>query len=278
MQRPMARALFPRVLSRPPQLRNPRPPRRPLSSRRAGRSWSACSAPWTSWALADGATPSQVRDRTVEALAWLVLHPHGTRAQLESALWPTGARASTISNTLSRARRALAELAGPEAQTWIPGYRAELRIDLTVTTDLAVLQAHVDWATRHREYRPEAIAVLREGLLLARGVPEGYPWLDAEHGSALTVTVTTAAILLAELCLEDGGTEGTLQATTVGLVVLPAHPELFALRMRARAHDGDRAATRAEYEAYLRAESADPLCDGETDRDLERLYAQLVQR
>ena len=37
------------------------------------------------------------------------------------------------------------------------------------------------------------------------------------------------------------------------------------------------AAVRAEYEAYLRAESADPLSDGETDRDLERLYTYLLR-
>ena len=223
----------------------------------------------------DGNTPERMRDRTVELLAWLVLHRHGTRAQLEAALWPTGARSGTVSNTLSRARTALEELAGPQAHEWIPGYQTELRIDPAVTTDLAVLEAHVDWADQQATHPKAAIAALRDGLGLVRGVPEGYPWLDAELGSTLTITVTTTAIRLAQLCLDEGDIEGALRATTSGLAILPAHPELFALRMRARAATGDRTGVRAEYEAYLRAENADPLADGETDRDLEHLFLQL---
>jgi hypothetical protein len=226
---------------------------------------------------AERQAPSGVRGRTVETLAWLVLHPHGTRGQLETGIWPGGASAATISNTLSRARTVLVELAGPEAHDWIPGYHAELTINPAVTTDLAMLQAHIDWADEHRAHPRAAIRVLRDGLSLARGVPEGYPWLDAEVGSVLTLAVTTAAVRLATLCLQDGDPEAALQATTSGLAVLPAHPELFALRLRARAATGDRAAVRAEYEAYLRAENADPLADGETDRDLELLYLQLMR-
>jgi hypothetical protein len=32
---------------------------------------------------------------------------------------------------------------------------------------------------------------------------------------------------------------------------------------------------RSEYETYLRAENADPLADGETDRHLEHRYLEL---
>jgi DNA-binding SARP family transcriptional activator len=226
----------------------------------------------------DGAKPTDVRERTLETLAWLVLHRrNGTRAQLESALWPTGARAGTVSNTLSRARAALEELAGPEAHAWIPGHHAGLDIDRAVTSDLEQLQARLAFATRHRDDPQTAISVLRDGLALVRGVPAGYAWLDAELGSTLTITPTTAAILLAEICLEQGDLDGVLEATEAGLAVLPAHPELFAVRMKARAAAGDRRAVRAEYEAYLRAENADPMADGETDRDLERLYLDLIR-
>jgi hypothetical protein len=226
----------------------------------------------------DGQSPGYVRDRVVETLAWLVLHPHGTRVQLESALWPTGVNPATVSNTLSRARVALEEIAGAEAHHWIPGHSPDLHIDPAVTTDLALLQAHIQWAhTQRAAHAHAAASSLRDGLALVRGIPEGYPWLDAELGSSLTTTVTTAAILLATICLDEHDLDATLTATTTGLGVLPAHPELFALRMRARAAANDRTGLRTEYEAYLRAESADPFYDGETDRDLERLYLQLTR-
>jgi nucleoid-associated protein YgaU len=225
----------------------------------------------------DGSTADDVRDRTVEALAWLVLHRGGTRPRMEAAMWPAGARPGTIANTLSRARTALAQLAGDEAQSWIPGYASDLTISSDVTTDLYVLQDHLAFALRHRDQPDVAVPVLRSGLALVRGVPAGYPWLDAELGSTLTTTPTTAAALLAELSLDLGDIDGVLDATASGLGVLPAHPGLFALRLRAHATAGDRVAVRSEYEAYLRAEAADPLADGETDRDLERLYLYLLR-
>jgi hypothetical protein len=149
-----------------------------------------------------------VRDRTVEALAWLVLHPGGTRTRMEAALWPTGARTGTISNTLSRARTALEQLAGPEAHDWIPGYSGDLTISTSVTTDLNLLQHRLAHALRHRDDTAGAIVVLRDGLGLVRGTPAGYPWLDAELGSTLSTTPTNVALLLAELCLEQDDIPG----------------------------------------------------------------------
>jgi len=51
-----------------------------------------------------------------------VLHRRNvTRTDREAALCPTGARAGTLGNTLSRARAGLEEIAGPMAHAWIPG-------------------------------------------------------------------------------------------------------------------------------------------------------------
>lgn len=224
----------------------------------------------------DGTPAEGVRERTVETIAWLALHRHGHRTSLESALWPTGARAATVSNTISRARAALSDLAGPHAHAWIPHYQRDLRLDPAVTTDLDQLQACLTYATRHGRHDPEAaIRILRDGLALVTGIPVGWPWLDAELGSILSTTPTNAAAVLATLCLQTGDIQQALTATTIGLGILPAHRELFALRMRARAATGDLSAVRAEYEAYLRADNADPLTDGQPDRDLERLYLNL---
>ncbi|WP_165485497.1 hypothetical protein, partial [Protofrankia symbiont of Coriaria ruscifolia] len=85
------------------------------------------------------------------------------------------------------------------------------------------------------------------------------------------------ALLLAELHLDRGDHHAVLDTTARGLTILPAHPGLFALRMRTHAAAGDRAAVTAEYHAYLHAEQADPLTDGDTDRDLATLHHQLTR-
>jgi hypothetical protein len=219
--------------------------------------------------------PPPVRDRTLEVLAWLVTHRGGSRAELEAALWPDGASPNTVMNELSRARRILRELAGPAAGDWLP--TRQLTLDPAVTSDLDLLRRHLTTADRYADQPDRAIEALTAGLDLVRGVPAGYPWLDAEIGSTLTTLPVTAAVRLAELHLQRGDTDHAQAATDRGLTVLPAHTELFAVRIRIAAATAGRAAVTAEYQAYLRAERADPFYDGETDRDLRQLYQQLLR-
>ncbi|WP_157475400.1 SARP family transcriptional regulator [Parafrankia sp. EUN1f] len=229
----------------------------------------------------DGRTPppDETRERTNEVLAWLVTHRHGTRIDLESALWPRGATPKTLSNGLSRARRLLINLAGQHAQDWLPRFdRGTLTLDARVVSDLEILRALLRHAVEQRHHRETAIAALQEALDLIRGVPAGYPWLDAQMGSILTTTPVNAAILLAEHQLAAGDTIGVLSTTARGLELLPAHTALFALRMRAHAAAGDTDAVKAEYRSYLRAEKAEPLWDGDTDRELEALHQRLAHR
>src|SRR4030095_10601390 len=101
--------------------------------------------------------------------------------------------------------------------------------------------------------------------------------IDAELGSTLATTVTRAALLLADLHLGLGDNQAVLDVTSRALTVLPSHPALFALRMRAHAAASDRRAVRTEYHAYLRAERADPFWDGDTDPALEQLHQQLTR-
>ncbi|MEX5709919.1 SARP family transcriptional regulator [Parafrankia sp. FMc6] len=192
----------------------------------------------------DGRTAPQdeTRERTNEVLAWLVTHRHGTRIDLESALWPRGATPKTLANVLSRVRRLLANLVGPDAQDWLPRFdRTTLALDRRVVSDLEILQALLRHAVDHRHHRDTAIATLQEALDLVRGVPAGYPWLDAQMGSILTTTPVNAAILLAEHQLAAGDVTSVLATTARGLELLPAHTALFALRMRAHAAAGDTA-------------------------------------
>jgi hypothetical protein len=58
--------------------------------------------------------------------------------------------------------------------------------------------------------------------------------------------------------LERGEVDAVLDATAVGLDVLPGHEELVALRLRAHAARGDRVALRHEYASYEQSLLADP--------------------
>jgi len=139
------------------------------------------------------------------------------------------------------------------------------------------MQTLVAHAERNRARPQAAIPTLRRALGLVRGTPVRYSWADAELGSTLVTVPVAAAVLLAELSLEEGDIDGVLDATARGLALLPAHSELFALRMKARAAAGDVDGIRAEYDAYVRAELADPLYDDEPNRKLEQLHQELVR-
>ncbi|EFC82841.1 bacterial transcriptional activator domain-containing protein [Parafrankia sp. EUN1f] len=227
----------------------------------------------------DGRRPPHdlARERTLEVLAWLATHRGRTRTDLESALWPAGAQVRSINNQLGRARSLLVSLAGEQARQWLPTRRTTITLNPAVTTDLDLLHARLEHAQRQQADPDSAIRTLADGLELVRGTPARAPWLEAELGSVLTTTVIRAALLLADLHLDRGDTDAVLNVTQRGLAVLPTHPGLFALRLRAYARAGDRAALRAEYQAYLRAEHADPFWDGDTDRDLEILWQHLTR-
>jgi LysM repeat protein/DNA-binding SARP family transcriptional activator len=221
---------------------------------------------------------SLARERTLEVLAWLALHPGRTRTDLEAAIWPGGAQLASINNQISRARAILAALAGEDARTWISLQHTTIRLNRAVITDLDLLRARIAHADRQRDHPTSAIRTLQGALDLVRGTPAAMTWMEAELGSIMTTTVVGAALRLAALQLARGDTDAALAATGRGLAILPAHPGLFALRLRAHAAAGDRTAIRAEYHAYLRAEQADPLYDGDTDRALERLAHDLMRQ
>ena len=223
-----------------------------------------------------GRSAEGARGRTVEVVAWLVTHRrHATRSELDAGVWPKGAQDVTVMNELSRARRLLEQLAGHDARDWIPLHQTDFQVHPHLTSDLEVLQARLSHARRHSAHPEVAIPALYAALSLIRGIPVRYGWLDAEIGSTLRTAPIDVALLLAEHYLAQDDIDKVLEVTAAGLAVLPAHAELFALRMRARAAKGDHRGLREEYDAFRRAELADPMTEGETDRDLEGLYIDL---
>jgi hypothetical protein len=174
------------------------------------------------------------------------------------------------------ARDVLNDLGGVPNSTWRPT-STDMRFPPSVVSDLALVQARLDHAKRHR-HRPEiAIPTLQAALALVRGAPDPYGCMDADTSTALTLAPVAVADLLAQLQLEQNDVAAVLETTTRGLAVLPAHIELVALRMRAHAAAGDAAALKAEYAAYLRAEQSDPIADGHTDPALRELFHELLR-
>ncbi|MDT3444495.1 hypothetical protein [Pseudofrankia sp. BMG5.37] len=223
-------------------------------------------------------TGEHARERTLEILAWLATHRGRTRTNLITAIWPNAEpETRTVNNQLGRVRRLLVHLAGEHARAWIPAGQTVLRLDPAVTTDLDLLQHRLDYARTHRTHPAAAIPVLTDALNLITGTPNTAPWIDAELGSQLTTTAIRAALLLAELHLDTDNPDAALDATTQGLAIMPAHPGLFALRLRAHAAGGDLPAVTADYHAYLRAEQSDPDWNGDTSPDLAHLHRTLTR-
>jgi two-component SAPR family response regulator len=231
--------------------------------------------------LADGRTIEFEKSKTKELLAWLTNHrSRPTRSAARTALWEFTVADATFTNVVSDIRRTLrqTELLSP-LEEWIPRtFSDHLPFHHSIVSDGEVLNACI---AKAQKLSPEdAVVELHRGLELVRDLPfsgTGYLWPDAEGiTSQLVITVITAAIMAAELDLQRGKTEGVFWATAQGLKVLGAHEELFALRMKAHALQGDLAGVRFEFESYQRAIASDSFSIAEPSQKLVNLLDKLT--
>lgn len=231
--------------------------------------------------LADGTTIEFEKSKTKELLAWLTNHrSRPTRSAARTALWEFTVADATFTNVVSDIRRTLkqTELLSP-LEEWIPRtFNDHLPFHHSIVSDGEVLRACI---SRAQKLPPEAAVVeLHRGLQLVRDLPfsgTGYLWPDAEGiTSQLVITVITAAVMAAELDLQRGRTDGVFWATAQGLKVLGAHEELFALRMKAHALNGDLAGVRFEFDSYQRAIASDSFLITEPSQKLVSLLNKLT--
>ena len=202
------------------------------------------------------------RGKAEELVIWLAFHPEQRRRSLaRSALWLSPIQDATFSNITAAARRSLnAVRTPPDGGNWVGITMSdELPLAEGVITDVQVLREAVsDARLRPEEFGAEG---LRRALELVRGVPfagSTYTWSDGIGvcGEAATLVVR-ASMMMAEMCEEKGDIPGVYWATAKGLLALPGHEELVAVRLRAHARRGDRVAMRTEWESFRRAVSSE---------------------
>ena len=125
----------------------------------------------------------------------------------------------------------------------------------------------------------DIISCLRWPVSLLRGLPfQGsvYRWPDPEGlTSELVILATSAAAELYRAYLEIADLPGVMWATGQGVRVLPGDEELIALRMKARAAQGDVAALRQEWDSYERV-LADDWSSGTPSPMLRNLRRELL--
>ena len=189
-------------------------------------------------------------------VTYIALHSPTAAERVEDAVWttPTANRRKRLANTVSEARSALGAEHFPVAAD------GRYSVGPRVITDLAIAEARL----AHARAQPadDAIEMLRGALELVSAPPFSYRaadrtsfvWVDLENWAVnAELLVIEAAVLLAELCLARGDTEGAAWAATRGLVASPAHSQLTELLMRAHASGGDRRAAERVYANHVNA-------------------------
>ncbi|MEK7410122.1 MAG: bacterial transcriptional activator domain-containing protein [Actinomycetota bacterium] len=230
----------------------------------------------------DGRLVRFEKSKSIELLAWLTTHrSRPSRNAARTALWEVNVQDATFTNVVSDVRRSLGKVVQLDKdEEWLGRTLTDLLpLHLSVTTDGELLEATIQRALTLDG--DAALAELRTALEYVRDLPfsgTNYLWPDAEGiTTQLTLSVMTSAVMVSELYLERGDTEGVFWATGRGLKVLPGHEELLALRMRAHALKGDLAAVRAEWTSHQRSLARDVWSGGATSPKLDELCRALLQ-
>ncbi len=229
---------------------------------------------------ADGDTVTFERGRSQELLAWMMTHDERpTRSRAKAAMWEMTVRATTFANVISDIRRTLNQFNDDDSVSdWIQrDVGDDLIVDERVVSDVSLLRTALECADGQAP--ADIISYLRWPVSLLRGLPfhgSVYRWPDPEGlTSELVILSTTAAAELSRAYLEIDDLSGVMWATGQGLRVLPGDEELIALRMKARAAQGDVAALRQEWDSYERV-LADDWSSGTPSPMLRNLRRELL--
>ena len=222
------------------------------------------------------------KSKSEELVMWLAMHPsQQRRSSARTDMWHAPIKDATFSNITSDVRRSLtvAELP-PDGQQWLGvTLNDDLPLHPGIVSDVDVLRACVNHARRWPD--DGGIEILRHGLGLVRGVPfesSLYIWCDSTGlASDAAVLVVRAAQMMAEMCTEMGDIDGVYWATAKGLLAVPGHEDVVALRMRLHAERQDQSALRTEWQGYCRALANDEWGDASPSRRMVELWRELTR-
>lgn len=204
----------------------------------------------------DGGTRPLTAKQTA-LVSYIALHRSVSADRVIDAVWANASAVSPrklLANTITKCRRALGTEHLPVAQD------NRYSIGPDVATDIELFDARI--AAAAQASPAGAIAILRGALDLVRGPIFEYPgterdsyaWVAVENWiSTWELKVTATAQRAAELCLDVGAPTDAADIGERMLRVVPTHPGLTEILMRAHAVNGDRTAMQRVYQAHVKA-------------------------
>ena len=231
-----------------------------------------------------GAETPLTSRRALDLVAYLAFHPEGaTRDQLKAHVWPPDEppTESTLSNTVSRARKALGN--NDDGEPYLPRVSAEgiYRLRPEVGTDVGrfetLLSAARDSAGEEGRHQLLAAFELVRGTPFTSGTGDLYRWADFGLRTQIECLVDTAAHELAERCLSAGDLAGARRAAVTSLRLVGVCEQCYRFRMLAAADNPTEVRQiMSELVHLLERENGSSAIDDLISPDLLELYDQLI--
>ena len=222
--------------------------------------------------------------RALDLLAYLAFHSEGAdRDQLKAHVWPPDEppSESTLSNTVSRARKALGH--NDNGEPYLPRVSADgtYRLRPEVGTDVGRFEALVAAARENdnEQGRHQLLAAfeLVRGTPFTGGTGDTYRWADFGLRTHIECLVDAAAHELAERCLSVGDLDGAKQAAVTSLRLVGVCEQCYRLRMLAAADNPTEVRQiMSELISLLERESSSSNADTLISPELLELYDQLI--
>ena len=229
------------------------------------------------------ATPLTSR-RALDLVAYLAFHPEGAdRDQLKAHVWPPDEppTESTLSNTVSRARKALGN--NDNGEPYLPRVSTDgiYRLRPEVGTDVSRFEALVAAARENddEQGRHQLLAAfdLVRGTPFTGGTGNTYRWADFGLRTHIECLVDAAAHELAERCLSVGALDGARRAAMTSLRLVGVCEQCYRLRMLAAANNPTEVRQiMAELMSLLNRENKSSDTDNLISPELLELYDQLI--
>jgi DNA-binding SARP family transcriptional activator/nucleoid-associated protein YgaU len=204
----------------------------------------------------DGGTATLTGKQTA-LVAYIALHRNISSDRIADAVWVTPAAVSPrkrLANTITKCRAAIGARHLPVAKD------SRYTVGPDVATDLDLFERRVAASTGAPP--DQEVELLGGALDLVRGPVFDYPsterdsysWVDVENWiSTWELKVTSTAERAAALYLDLGEPMEAVQVAERTLRVVPTHPGLTEVLMRAHAANGNRLAVQRVYQAHVNA-------------------------